>query len=63
VLNDITLYWLTNIATSSVRLYWEKLPATIPPEVGAALASGMPAPAGLSEKERAAFRCTCRFQQ
>jgi len=31
------------------------LPATIPPEVGAALASGGPAPAGLSEKERAAF--------
>jgi len=31
------------------------LPATIPPEVGAVLASGGPAPAGLSEKERAAF--------
>jgi pimeloyl-ACP methyl ester carboxylesterase len=31
------------------------LPATIPPEVGAALAGGGPAPAGLSEKERAVF--------
>ena len=31
------------------------LPATIPPEVAAALAAGGPAPAGLSEKERAAF--------
>src|SRR5205823_5472621 len=31
------------------------LPATVPPEVGAALATGGPAPAGLSEKERAVF--------
>ena len=31
------------------------LPATIPPEVGAALGSGGPPPAGLSEKERAVF--------
>jgi pimeloyl-ACP methyl ester carboxylesterase len=31
------------------------LPATIPPEVGAVLAAGGPAPAGLSEGERAAF--------
>jgi pimeloyl-ACP methyl ester carboxylesterase len=31
------------------------LPATIPPEVGAALAGGGPAPAGLSEQERAVF--------
>jgi pimeloyl-ACP methyl ester carboxylesterase len=31
------------------------LPATVPPEVGAVLASGGPAPAGLAEKERAAF--------
>lgn len=31
------------------------LPATIPPEVGAVLAAGGPVPAGLSEKERAAF--------
>jgi pimeloyl-ACP methyl ester carboxylesterase len=31
------------------------LPATIPPEVAAALASGGPPPAGLSEKERAVF--------
>jgi pimeloyl-ACP methyl ester carboxylesterase len=31
------------------------LPATLPPEVGAALASGGPAPAGLSEQERAVF--------
>jgi len=31
------------------------LPATVPPEVGAALAGGAPAPEGLSEKERAAF--------
>ncbi|MBD2564752.1 MULTISPECIES: epoxide hydrolase family protein [Nostoc] len=31
------------------------LPATIPPEVASVLASGGPAPAGLSEKERAAY--------
>jgi len=31
------------------------LPATVPPEVGAALATGGPAPAGASEKERAVF--------
>jgi pimeloyl-ACP methyl ester carboxylesterase len=31
------------------------LPAALPPEVGAVLASGGPAPAGLSEKERAVF--------
>ena len=31
------------------------LPATVPPEVAAALAEGRPAPAGLTEKERAAF--------
>src|SRR3954464_11972539 len=31
------------------------LPATVPPEVGAVLATGGPGPAGLSEKERAAF--------
>lgn len=31
------------------------LPATVPPDVAAVLASGGPAPAGLSEKERAAF--------
>ena len=31
------------------------LPATVPPEVAAALAAGGPAPAGLSEKERAVF--------
>jgi pimeloyl-ACP methyl ester carboxylesterase len=31
------------------------LPATIPPEVAAVLAAGGPAPAGLSDKERAAF--------
>ena len=31
------------------------LPATVPPEVAAALASGAPAPAELSDKERAAF--------
>ena len=31
------------------------LPATVPPDVAAVLASGGPAPAGLSDKERAAF--------
>ncbi|MFP5265054.1 MAG: epoxide hydrolase family protein [Blastocatellia bacterium] len=31
------------------------LPATLPPEVAAALAGGGPAPAGLSERERAVF--------
>ncbi len=37
------------------------LPATIPPEVGAVLAAGGPAPAGLSEKERAAFEALDTF--
>ena len=37
------------------------LPATIPPEIGAALGSGGPAPAGLSEKERAAFDTLVAF--
>ena len=37
------------------------LPATIPPEVGAALAAGGPAPAGLSDKERAAFEALDTF--
>ena len=31
------------------------LPATVPPDVAAALAAGAPAPAGLSDKERAVF--------
>jgi pimeloyl-ACP methyl ester carboxylesterase len=31
------------------------LPATVPPEVGAALATGGPAPAGISEQERTVF--------
>ena len=31
------------------------LPATVPPDIAAVLASGGPAPAGLSNKERAAF--------
>jgi len=31
------------------------LPATVPPEVGAALLSGAPAPAGLTDKEHAVF--------
>ena len=37
------------------------LPATIPPDVAAVLASGGPAPAGLSDKERAAFDSLDRF--
>jgi pimeloyl-ACP methyl ester carboxylesterase len=37
------------------------LPATAPPEVAAALAEGGPAPAGLSEKERAAFESLDMF--
>jgi pimeloyl-ACP methyl ester carboxylesterase len=37
------------------------LPATIPPEIGAALGSGGPAPAGLSDKERAAFDTLVAF--
>jgi pimeloyl-ACP methyl ester carboxylesterase len=39
------------------------LPATIPPEVGAVLAAGGPAPAGLSEKERAAFESIDTFSK
>jgi hypothetical protein len=31
------------------------LPAALPPEISAALAGGGPAPAGLSEQERASF--------
>ena len=37
------------------------LPATVPPDVAAALAGGGPPPAGLSEKERAAFDSLDRF--
>ncbi len=39
------------------------LPATVPPEVAAVLAGGGPAPAGLSEKERAAFEFARHVQQ
>ena len=39
------------------------LPATLPPEVAAVLAAGGPAPAGLSEKERAAFDCARHLLQ
>jgi pimeloyl-ACP methyl ester carboxylesterase len=37
------------------------LPATIPPDVASVLATGGPAPAGLSEKERAAFASVDTF--
>jgi pimeloyl-ACP methyl ester carboxylesterase len=37
------------------------LPATVPAEVGKALAAGGPAPEGLSEKERAAFDAIDKF--
>ena len=37
------------------------LPATVPPEVAAALAGGGPAPAGLSEKERAVFEALMTY--
>ncbi len=37
------------------------LPATVPPEVGAALASGGPAPADLSEKESAVFEALRKY--
>ena len=37
------------------------LPATVPPEIGAAVASGGPAPAGISDKERAAFDMLVAF--
>jgi pimeloyl-ACP methyl ester carboxylesterase len=39
------------------------LPATIPPDVAAVLASGGPAPAGLSEKERTAFNSLDTFNK
>ena len=39
------------------------LPATIPPDVAAVLASGGPAPAGFSEKERAAFNSLDTFNK
>jgi len=39
------------------------LPATVPPEVGAVLAAGGPAPAGLSERERAAFDAIDTFSK
>ncbi len=37
------------------------LPATVPPEVGAALAAGGPAPAGLSEQERAVYEALMAY--
>ena len=39
------------------------LPATVPPEVAAALAGGGPAPAGLSEKERAVFDALITYRK
>jgi pimeloyl-ACP methyl ester carboxylesterase len=39
------------------------LPATVPPEVEAALASGAPAPAGLSEKEREVYDALSMFRK
>ena len=39
VVDDITLYWLTNTATSSARLYWENFRTT-----AAAIASGQKPP-------------------
>jgi pimeloyl-ACP methyl ester carboxylesterase len=39
------------------------LPATVPSDVGAALAAGGPTPAGLSEKERAAFEALAGAQK
>lgn len=39
------------------------LPATIPPDIAALLASGKPAPAGLSKKEHAAFDSLNTFNQ
>jgi pimeloyl-ACP methyl ester carboxylesterase len=42
-------------APAGLRGIHVNLPATIPPEVAAALAAGRPAPAGLSEQERAVF--------
>jgi pimeloyl-ACP methyl ester carboxylesterase len=39
------------------------LPAVFPPDAAAAIASGAPAPAGLSDKERAAFEDVRRFLQ
>jgi pimeloyl-ACP methyl ester carboxylesterase len=37
------------------------LPAVVPPEIGAALASGEPAPEGLTERERAVFESSRAF--
>src|SRR3989449_5814605 len=37
------------------------LPAVVPPEIGAALASGKPAPDGLTEQERAVFESSRAF--
>ena len=42
-------------APAGLRGIHLNLPATIPPEAGAALAAGGPAPAGFSEEERATF--------
>ena len=39
ILDNITLYWLTNTMTSSARLYWEETQS-----IGAALASGQQPP-------------------
>lgn len=46
---------MARLAPAGLRGIHINLPATIPPEVAAVLASGGPAPAGLSEKERVAF--------
>jgi pimeloyl-ACP methyl ester carboxylesterase len=41
ILDNVTLYWLTNTAVSSARLYWESKLAFFQPK-------GVPVPAGLS---------------
>lgn len=60
--------WGAPISSAMARLAPEgllgihiNLPATVPPEIAAVLASGGPAPAGLSEKERAAFNSLDTF--
>ena len=39
------------------------LPAMVPPEIAAALAAGGPAPAGLSDKERAVFDALSTYRK
>ena len=50
ILNNITLYWLTNTAVSSARLYWES-------KLGFFNPKGIPIPAAISAYPEELYQC------